>query len=208
MLKSYTKSTDKVIRSLLPDKIVLNLIYKGDRLIELLDQIQDAGYDPSIKYEGGKLTHIGLTIQFACKTKLCMFIRTQQLAPSNNDGECNVSSADIYNNMSSAMNKLNNALFKAEHKSHYSKQDADILDEYRTIVPVGMMKSVYDLIEEDKTKSKVEQDNIRSNFIINKMMIELDQPVYNPKVETKEEDRNKYNDSLKLSYGKKKRIIT
>ena len=45
------------------DKIVLDLIYKGDRLIELLYQIKDAGYDPSIKYEGGKLTHIGLTLE-------------------------------------------------------------------------------------------------------------------------------------------------
>ena len=86
--------------------------------------------------------HIGLTIQFSCKTKLCILIRTQQLAPSNNDGECNVSSADIYNNMSSAMNKFNNALFKAEHKSHYSKQDVDMLDEYRTVVPVGVLKDV------------------------------------------------------------------
>ena len=45
------------------DKVVINLIYKGDRLIELLYQIQDAGYDPSIKYEAGKLTQIGLTFQ-------------------------------------------------------------------------------------------------------------------------------------------------
>ena len=77
------------------DKIVLNLIYKGDRLIELLYQIKDAGYDPSIKYEGGKLTHIGLTLE----TKIHILIRTQQLAPSNNDGKCNVSSAEIYNKM-------------------------------------------------------------------------------------------------------------
>ena len=96
------------------DKVVLNLIYKGDRLIELLYQIKDAGYDPSIKYEAGKLTQIGLTFQ----KKIHILIRTQQLAPSNNDGECNVSSADIYINMSSAMNNFNNALFKAEHKSH------------------------------------------------------------------------------------------
>ena len=52
--------------------------------------------------------------------------------------------------MSSAMNKLNNALFKAEHKSHYSKQDVDMLDEYRTVVPVGLIQSVYDKVEQDK----------------------------------------------------------
>ena len=133
------------------DKIVLNLIYKGDRLIELLYQIKDAGYDPSIKYEGGKLTHIGLTLE----KKIHILIRTQQLAPSNNDGECNVSSAEIYNNMSSAMNKLNNALFKAEHKSYYSKQDVDILDEYRTVVPAGLLNDVGDfcIVEIDISKA-------------------------------------------------------
>ena len=55
------------------------------------------------------------------------------------------------------MNKINNALFKAEHKSHYSKQDVDILDEYRTVVPVGMIQSVHDKVE-------VEQNNIRILF--------------------------------------------
>ena len=56
--------------------------------------------------------------------------------------------------MSSAMNQFNNALFKAEHKSHYSKQDVDILDEYRTVVPIGMMKdAVSDLIEIDVSKA-------------------------------------------------------
>ncbi len=79
--------------------IVVNLIHKGDRQIELLDQIKDAGYDPSIKYEGGQLTHIGLTLE----KKIHILIRAQQLAPSNNDGECNVSSDETYNNMSSAM---------------------------------------------------------------------------------------------------------
>jgi hypothetical protein len=37
-------------------KMVLNLIYLGDRLIELLYQIKTSGYDPSIKYEAGKLS--------------------------------------------------------------------------------------------------------------------------------------------------------
>ena len=143
------------------DKIVLNLIYKGDRLIELLYQIKDAGYDPSIKYEGGKLTHIGLTLE----KKIHILIRTQQLAPSNNDGECNISSAEIYNNMSSAMNKLNNALFKAEHKSYYSKQDVDILDEYRTVVPVGMFQSVYDKVEQDVEKDKIKSKDKMDNII-------------------------------------------
>ena len=108
-------------------------------------QIKDAGYDPSIKYEGGKLTHIGLTLE----KKVHVLIRTQQLAPSNNDGECDVSSAEIYNDMSAAMNKFNHALFKPEHKSYYSKKDIDILDEYRTIVPIGMFANVGEYVVDD-----------------------------------------------------------
>ena len=130
------------------DKVVLNLIYKGDKLVELLYQLKDAGYEPSIKYEGGKLTHIGLTLE----KKVHILIRTQQL--TINDGECNVSSAEIYNNMNSAMNKFNNALFKSEHKSYYSKQDIDILDEYRTVVPIGLFTEVVDdLVEIDVSKA-------------------------------------------------------
>ena len=132
------------------DKVVLNLIYKGDKLVELLYQLKDAGYEPSIKYEGGKLTHIGLTLE----KKVHILIRTQQL--TINDGECNVSSAEIYNNMNSAMNKFNNALFKSEHKSYYSKQDIDILDEYRTVVPIGLFNEVveaHDVIELDISKA-------------------------------------------------------
>ena len=56
--------------------------------------------------------------------------------------------------MSAAMNKFNNALFKSEHKSYYSKQDIDILDEYRTVVPIGLFKEVVeDGIELDISKA-------------------------------------------------------
>ena len=84
--------------------------------------------------------------------------------------------------MSSAMNKLNNSLFKAEHKSHYSKQDVDILDEYRTVVPVGMMKSVYDKVEHDKIKSNI--------YEFQKLIFSYEQSVkrtHNPKDETEQE---------------------
>jgi hypothetical protein len=111
----------------------------GDRLIELLYQIKHAGYDPSIKYEAGRLTQIGLTLGHG-KQRVYVLVKTQQLAPCESDGECNVPTADIYNNLSSAMNKCNSSLFKSEHMSYYSKQNVDILDEYRTVVPVGILQ--------------------------------------------------------------------
>jgi hypothetical protein len=45
------------------EKVVLNLIYKGVKRTDLLYEIKAAGYDPSIKYEGGRLTQIGLTLE-------------------------------------------------------------------------------------------------------------------------------------------------
>jgi len=123
------------------DKVVLNLIYLGDRLTELLYQIKNAGYDPAIKYEGGKLSQIGLTLGHG-KQRIMVLVKTQQLAPSENDGECNVPTAEIYNKMATAMNKFHSALFKKQHLSFYSKQDIDILDEYRTVVPIGMFKDL------------------------------------------------------------------
>ena len=74
---------------------------------------------------------------FGCLIKTFVIIRAQQLAVSEHDGECNVPTAEIYNNMTAAMNKFDKSLFKSEHMSYYSKQDVDILDEYRTIVPAG-----------------------------------------------------------------------
>ena len=58
--------------------------------------------------------------------------------------------------MSDAMFKLQASIFKSEHKSNYSKQDVDILDEFRTVANVGHMRQVKeknDLIELDITKA-------------------------------------------------------
>ena len=137
-LLSMIKNTMKEVEEK-KEKVVLNLIYLGDRLTELLYQIKNAGYDPAIKYDGGKLTQIGLTLGHG-KQQIIVLIKTQQLAPSENDGECNVPTAEIYNSMATAMNKFHGSLFKQQHMSYYSKQDVDILDEYRTVVPIGVLK--------------------------------------------------------------------
>ena len=58
--------------------------------------------------------------------------------------------------MNSAMITFNNSLFKSEHKSFYSNIDIDILDEYRTLVPMGMLKPISDdipIVEIDVSKA-------------------------------------------------------
>jgi hypothetical protein len=86
--------------------------------------------------------------------KTIIIIKTQQLRPDSIDGECSVSSEEVYNNMNKAMVEFNNALFKKNHKSFYSHQDIVILDECRTIVPSGITtKGVDGLIEIDISKA-------------------------------------------------------
>ena len=111
---------------------------------------EQVGYEPQIKYQAGKLTLITLKLG-----KTIIIIKTQQLRPESIDGECSVSSEEVYNNMNKAMVEFNNALFKKNDKSFYSHQDIVILeDECRTIVPSGITtKGVDDLIEIDISKA-------------------------------------------------------
>jgi hypothetical protein len=96
-----------------------------------------------IKYQAGKLTLLNLKLG-----KTIIIINTQQVLPKSIDGQCSVSSEEVYNYMSKAMVEFNNALFKKHHESFYSHQDIVILDECRTIVPSGITtKGVHDLIE-------------------------------------------------------------
>jgi hypothetical protein len=41
--------------------------------------------------------------------------------------------------MNTAMVDFNKKLFKASHKSYYTQEDINILDEYRTIANTGML---------------------------------------------------------------------
>ena len=134
------------------ETVIINLILKGDNLSKFFYELKDqVGYEPQIKYQTGKLTLISLKL-----AKTILIIKTQQLRPESIDGECSVSSEEVYNNMNKAMVEFNNALFKKNHKSFYSHQDIAILDECRTIVPSGITTKgvgVDDLIEIDISKA-------------------------------------------------------
>ena len=67
-------------------------------------------------------------------------IRTQQLTTTCMHGVINVASEDLFNNANVAMNQFNMRLFKLKHRSSYTRQDIDILDEYRTIANTGILK--------------------------------------------------------------------
>ena len=44
--------------------------------------------------------------------------------------------------MNKSMVQFNNNLFKKNHKSYYNKNDIEILNVYRTIVPIGKLRDI------------------------------------------------------------------
>ena len=159
------------------DNIEIKLIHKNNNLTEFLYDLKDAGYEPSIKYATGHITRLEFTINkfnqkedakyfdevghikrsdFASTKNIKLCIESQQLVKDSLDGEISVEPAEIYNKMNHAMATFNNLLIKPEFKSYYSKTDIDVLDEYRTTVPIGrlsLFKSVEDLVEIDISKA-------------------------------------------------------
>jgi hypothetical protein len=114
---------------------IMQLSYNSDDLNSLFFQMKTAGYEPAITFECGRVTNIRLELN-----KIFCVIRTQQLTTTSIDGIINVASEDIYNNVNVAMNDFSQRLFKLNHRSSYTRQDIDILDEYRTIANVGILK--------------------------------------------------------------------
>ena len=97
------------------------------------------GYVPKIRFQAGKVTHIELTIGQDNKTYI---IRGQQLNYEEIDGMISVNQEDVFNRTNEAMVDFQNQLLKKDHRSYYSKQDIDILDEYRTVANVGMLVDI------------------------------------------------------------------
>ena len=80
-------------------RVIVNLILKGDDLTGLLYELKEhGGYEPQITYQAGKITFISVKLD-----KTFFIIRTQQLVPDSLDGECSVSSEAVYNNLNKTM---------------------------------------------------------------------------------------------------------
>ena len=92
-----------------------------------------SGYEPRINFHG-----IITDMRFKLN-KITYIIKTQNLIKSSVDGCIAVSTEQTYNNMNKAIFNFNKALFLANHKSYYNDIDIKILDETRTVVPVGRL---------------------------------------------------------------------
>ena len=70
--------------------------------------------------------------------KVKYIIKTQNLVKSSADG-CIADRDELtYNRMNEAMSKFNKSLFHPIHKSHYNDIDIALLDDARTIAPLGL----------------------------------------------------------------------
>ena len=132
------------------ETVEIKLIHKNNNLTELIYNLKESGYEPLVKYATGHITQIELVFNKTIR----IHIDSQQLLNNSLDGDIAVETEGIYNKMNQAMANFNHALIKPELKS-YSKTDIDILDEYRTTVPIGRLSKMedVDVVEIDISKA-------------------------------------------------------
>jgi len=158
------------------DNIEIKLVHKNNNLTDFLFDLKEAGYEPSVKYGAGHIVRLEFVISkfnqkedakyfdevghiqkdFSSSKTIRLCIESQQLLKDSLDGDICVDTIDVYNKMNEAMATFNKSLIKPEFKSYYSKTDIDVLDEYRTVVPIGRLssfKGVEDLVEIDISKA-------------------------------------------------------
>ena len=69
-------------------------------------------------------------------------VRSQQLITSSIEREISVDCEVVFNRMNEEMIKFHDAIFKNRYKSSYNLEDIAILDEYRTVVNIGMIQDL------------------------------------------------------------------
>ena len=112
----------------------LYIVPENNNLTELFFDLVKSGYEPRIRFQAGIITEIKLKFN-----KVIYIVKTQHLINSSAHGCIAVSKETTYNNMNKAMFDFNKSLFVPSHKSFYNDIDINILDETRTIVPVGRL---------------------------------------------------------------------
>ena len=143
----------RIARTIEPDtefKLV-SLIHRQDNLTMLLHNLLEAGYNPGINFEAGRLTALKLSLN-----GIFFMIQTQQLIKSAIDGVIVVDDEATYNAMNRAMTSFNHKIFLNSHKSYYTSFDLEIIDSYRTKPIAGGLRRVTqpsDMIEIDVSKA-------------------------------------------------------
>ena len=128
------KDIDDILKLKLDkDELEVYLVPELNNLHELFFKVIGSGYEPKITFQAGIITEMRLKLK-----KVKYIIKTQNLVKSSGDGCIAVRDEVTYNRMNEAMFKFNKSLFNPIHKSHYNDIDIAILDEARTIAPLGL----------------------------------------------------------------------
>ena len=163
----------------LTDKDEYYLVHKDNNLTEVLYQFKKVGYEPYIRYRAGQISE--LKIKFTYKSAdtrkiirrktqpyniatqtlekdktITYTVSTRDLSKDTIERDISTNTEDKYNRIVEAMFNFNKKLFSSSHMSQYDDVDIEILDECRTVVPLGYLDKnidVNELVEIDRTKA-------------------------------------------------------
>ena len=163
----------------LTDQDEYYLIHKDNNLMEVLYQFKKVGYEPYIRYRAGKISDLKIKFTYkSADTKKIIrrktqpyniptktlekdktvnyIISTQDLSKDTLERDIDADTEEKYNRIAEAMFIFNKKLFSSSHMSQYDDVDIEILDECRTVVPLGYLDKnidVNELVEIDRTKA-------------------------------------------------------
>ena len=163
----------------LTDQDEYYLIHKDNNMTEVLYQFKKVGYEPYIRYRAGRISE--LRIKFTYKSAdtrkiirrkaqpyniptktlekdktITYIISTQDLSKDTLERDIDADTEEKYNRIAEAMFIFNKKLFSSSHMSQYDDVDIEILDECRTVVPLGYLDKnvdVKNLVEIDRSKA-------------------------------------------------------
>ena len=163
----------------LTDQDEYYLIHKDNNLMEVLYQFKKVGYEPYIRYRAGKISDLKIKFTYkSADTKRIIrrkaqpyniptktlekdrtvnyIISTQDLSKDTLERDIDADTEEKYNRIAEAMFIFNKKLFSSSHMSQYDDVDIEILDECRTVVPLGYLDKnidVNELVEIDRSKA-------------------------------------------------------
>ena len=163
----------------LTDQDEYYLIHKVNNLMEVLYQFKKVGYEPYIRYRAGKISDLKIKFTYkSADTKRIIrrkaqpyniptktlekdrtvnyIISTQDLSKDTLERDIDADTEEKYNRIAEAMFVFNKKLFSSSHMSQYDDVDIEILDECRTVVPLGYFDKnidVENLVEIDRSKA-------------------------------------------------------
>ena len=163
----------------LTDQDEYYLVHKDNNLMEVLYQFKKVGYEPYIRYRAGKISDLKIKFTYkSADTKKIIrrraqpyniptktleedktvnyIISTQDLSKDTLERDIDADTEEKYNRIAEAMFIFNKKLFSSSHMSQYDDVDIEILDECRTVVPLGYLDKnvdVKNLVEIDRSKA-------------------------------------------------------